>query len=66
MAKGIAAQALGGDAINNLEINSVQDAYNKLGLSGNYTPTVNGRPAEMNQRLNDFEQVNFSPAVKGA
>jgi hypothetical protein len=47
------------------EIQTVQDAYNKLGLSGSYTATVGGEPAEMSQELNDGEFVVFAKATKG-
>jgi hypothetical protein len=64
MAKNITAQALGG-APKVIEADTVSDAFNQLGLSGNYTASVNGDTAEMSQELNDYEFVSFAQAVKG-
>lgn len=64
MAKNITAQVLGG-APKVIEAGTVQDAMNALGLTGNYSATVNGDAADMDTELNDYEFVSFAPAVKG-
>ena len=64
MAKNVTAQVLGGTP-KVIEAETVRDAYKELALDGSYTPTVNGEPAEMDDDLNDYEFVNFAPAVKG-
>lgn len=65
MAKNISVSVFGGAQKTALELNTVKDAYNALGLSGNYTATVNGDPADLNQELNDYEFVSFTQALKG-
>lgn len=64
MAKNITVQALGGSP-KVISADSVQDAFNALGLSGNYTASINGEPANMTDTLNDYEHVTFAQAVKG-
>jgi hypothetical protein len=64
MAQNITAQALGGQA-KTIEAGTVLDAFKALGLSGNYTASVNGEPASMSQELNEYEFVTFAQAVKG-
>lgn len=64
MAKNITAQALGGQA-KTMEASTVRDAFNQLGLSGNYTASINGNPASMDDDLNEYEFVTFAQAVKG-
>ncbi len=64
MAKNITVETLGGTPkIINAE--TVRDAFNALGLSGNYTASVNGDAANMDDTLNDYEHVSFAQAVKG-
>lgn len=46
-------------------INTVQDAYDKLGLSGEYTATVGGDSAIMSKELEDGQFVVFAKATKG-
>ena len=64
-AKKVTAQVLGGEAQILDCVDTVQEAFEELGLEGNYTATVNGDPADMDQELSDYEYVSFSPAVKG-
>ena len=65
MAKEVTAKVLGGEAKPGLEISKVSDAYSALSLDGNYTATVNGAPASMDDSLPDYAFVSFSTAVKG-
>lgn len=64
MAKNITAQVLGGSP-KVIEAETVQDAFNALGLNGNYTATINGDAAEMSDGLDDYSFVSFAQAVKG-
>ena len=64
MAKNITVQALGGQP-KVIEAASVSDAFQALGLTGNYTASVNGEAANMSDALNDYEFVTFAQAVKG-
>lgn len=64
-AKKVTAQVLGGEAQILDCVDTVQEAFEELGLEGSYTATVNGDPADMDQELSDYEYVSFSPAVKG-
>jgi hypothetical protein len=64
-AKKVTAQVLGGEAQVLDCCKTVEDAFEELGLEGNYTATVNGEPVDMDYELSDFEYVSFAPAVKG-
>ena len=64
MAKNITAKVVGGEA-EVVEANTVQDAFNALGLDGSYTATVNGQAADFSQSLSDYQFVSFSEKVKG-
>ena len=64
MAKNITAQALGGQP-KVIEANTVSDAFTALGLSGNYTASINGDSASMSDTLSDYSFVTFAQAVKG-
>lgn len=64
MAQNVTAQVTGGQA-KVIEASTVKEALNKLGLVGNYTATVNGSPASMDQGLGDYSFVSFATAVKG-
>lgn len=64
MAKNITAQVVGGTP-KVIEAKTVQNAFDALELSGNYTATVNGNPAKLEDSLNDYEFVYFTVAVKG-
>ena len=64
MAKNITAQALGGTA-KVIEANTVKDAFDALGLSGNYTASINGDAASMDDELEEYNFVTFAQAVKG-
>ena len=64
-AKNITAQVIGGESVVLDKCATVEDAFEELGLEGSYTATVNGEPADMDQELDDYEFVTFSPAVKG-
>lgn len=65
MSEKITAQALGGETVPNLEVATVQEAFDKLGLDGSYSATVNGEPADMEDEVEDYAFVSFSPSVKG-
>lgn len=51
--------------VENEDITTVKKAYEKLGLSGNHTATVNGEPAEMDDEIEDGAMVVFAKATKG-
>lgn len=70
MAINVTAQVIGGSP-KIIEASTVAEAKQKLqalgvDLSGNYTATVNGEPADDSQSLGDYEFVAFARAVKGA
>lgn len=65
MAKNVTGQVLGGTPKSGLAACKVKDVYAELRLSGSYTATVNGEPAEMSDDLEDYHFVSFAPAVKG-
>lgn len=60
----VIASVLGGDP-KRVQAETVEEAKNALGLSGNYTAAVNGDPAEMDDYLEDNVLVTFTQAVKG-
>ncbi len=64
MAKNITAQVLGGSP-KVIEAATVKEAFEALGLNGNYTATINGDAAEMDEELSDYSFVSFAQAVKG-
>lgn len=64
MAKNITVQALGGQP-KVIEAETVLDAFKSLSLSGNYTASVNGEPAEMSDELDGYSFVSFAQATKG-
>ncbi len=64
-AKCVQAQVVGGKLLSRLEVETVQEAHKELNLSGNYTASVNGEPAEMSTKLKDGDFVSFATAVKG-
>lgn len=51
--------------VENEDVPTVRKAYEKLGLSGDHTATVNNEPAEMDDELEDGAFVVFAKAVKG-
>lgn len=64
MAK-VQAKVMGG-AIQEFEgVEDLCDVRKKLGLSKDYTATVNGEPEDGDYALEDFQYVVFAPAVKG-
>jgi hypothetical protein len=65
MAKNVTAQVTGGQPKVLDGVKNVEEAKAKLGLSGNYTATINGQPAEMKRSLRDFDFISFAEAVKG-
>lgn len=65
MARNITGQVLGGQPKVNLKGDDVQDIFDELNLTGNYTATINGNPAEMSAELEDYQFVSFAPSVKG-
>jgi hypothetical protein len=64
MAKNITAQVTGGQP-KVIEVSTVSEALTALGLTGNYTATVNGEGAEMSDSLSDYSFVTFAEAIKG-
>jgi hypothetical protein len=65
MATKVTGQLLGGAPKTFEDVHRVRDVYEKLGLSGNYTATVNGEPADMSTEIEDYTFVSFTEAVKG-
>lgn len=65
MANKVTAQVIGGQPKTLDQCDTVQDALSSLGLEGNFTATVNGDPADLEDSLDDFSFVAFSAAVKG-
>lgn len=64
MAKNVTAQALGGQP-KVVEASTVKEAFDALGLTGNYTASINGDTAEMSDELEEYSFVTFAQAVKG-
>ena len=65
MAMNITGQTVGGQAKVFNDMDTVQDVMDALGLSGSYTATINGEPADLDESLEDFSFVSFSESVKG-
>ena len=65
MAKNVTGQILGGDPEAGIAADTVLEVFEALGLDGAYTATINGEPAEMEDSLDEYSFVCFSPAVKG-
>lgn len=65
MARNIQAQVLGGQSKMGIEAETVADVLKALGLTGTYTASINGEPAEMSDEVDDYMFVSFAPAVKG-
>ena len=65
MARHVTGQVLGGQPKAGIEADTVQDVYDALGLDGNFTATINGEPADMDDELDEYSFVSFSAAVKG-
>lgn len=65
MANNVTAQALGSQAKVLSNVSTVADVKAQLGLDGNYTATVNGEPADMEDELDDYSFVSFTKSVKG-
>lgn len=63
MAK-VHAQVVGGE-IKEVSMSTVGDVKKYMNAD-KYTATVNGDPANNDQRLTDFDFVSLAPAVKGA
>lgn len=64
MAKNVTVQALGGQP-KVIEAETVLDCFKSLNLNGNYTASVNGDAAAMDDELEDYSFVSFAQAVKG-
>jgi len=60
----VVGSVLGGTP-DRLDADTVQDVFDALELSGNYTASVNGDPATMDAVLSDEDFVSFAPKVKG-
>ena len=65
MATNITGTVMGGTPKAGLNADTVHEVYELMGLSGNYTASVNGEPADMNQELDDYNHVSFSQSIKG-
>jgi hypothetical protein len=66
MAKHITAVVVGGTTQTGLEVGTVVQVMDKLGLTGQaYSATVNGQGAKPDTVLSDYSHVTFAPAVKG-
>lgn len=66
MAKQITIQVVGSDKPKVVdEVNTVQEAREEMGLDIGYTATVNGEPADDNDKLRNYETVSFAKATKG-
>lgn len=66
MASNVTTQVLGSPAkVLEGEVRTIRDAFNELGLEGNYTATVNGEPADMDDALDSYSFVSFTKSVKG-
>lgn len=46
-------------------VETPQELMDEMGLDGNFTVTVNGKPASMDAELSDYSQVKFTESVKG-
>lgn len=64
----ITAKIMGQSAqlLEDFEGKTVSDVQEALGLEGNYTYNVSGKPANKDTVLNDGAYVVFAPSVKGA
>lgn len=60
----VVACVLGGQP-KRVEVSTVEGAKNALGLTGNYTASVNGETAELSDALTANDYVTFSQQVKG-
>lgn len=65
LAKSVIGLVSGGRPETFDEVQDVQEVYEQMGLNGNYTVTVNGKPATMDTVLTDYSQVKFTESVKG-
>ena len=65
MARNIVGQVLGGSPKTGLTAETVQDVFTQLNLSGPYTATIQGEPAELSDSVDDYDQIHFAPSVKG-
>lgn len=55
-----------GGSVQEIQANTVAEAKNKLGLTGNYSAVVNGESAGDDYDLNDDEIIVFAQNTKGA
>lgn len=65
MAKKVVVRVSGGAQKTLDNVETVGEVKKEMGVDINYTATVNGDPADNDQELNDFEQVDLAPAAKG-
>ena len=61
----IRGQVVGGVEKAFEEADTVADVYTALELDGNYSASINGEPAEMNEELDDYAYVSFQEKIKG-
>lgn len=64
MAKNVTILVAGGTK-KTVEMDKVSEGLAALNLTGKYTASVNGNPADMDDSLSDFAFVTYSVAVKG-
>jgi len=63
----VTAQVVGGrkQVLELSEGSTVKDAMQAIGLEGSYSASVNGSPATLDEKLNDYVFVTFSEKIKG-
>lgn len=61
----VTAQVLGGTRRAGLSARTPADLKSELGLSGEYSVSINGDTSDMDAELENYDHVCFAPAVKG-
>jgi sulfur carrier protein ThiS len=65
MSKNIIVQVAGGNKQVLDDVYTIAQVKAKLSLSGNYTVSINGEPAQDSDDLNEGDFVSFAQSVKG-
>ena len=66
MANNVTVQVIGSQpSVITTPLGTVGDAFRAAQLSGNYTASVNGQPAQMSDTLPEYAFVSFAENVKG-
>ena len=65
MGKKITIQTAGGRPTTLENCETVQDAYDALGLDGNYSAQLGPNAAQLTDEVPDYSFVSFSEKVKG-